>query len=102
MILRAEWLVLLGRWTDKVPFLTGFTSSPLGNERTSKSTEVCLKAHNDIQVRSSGNGAIICLAGVAFLLVHCIHALSHSLMASLAETTQYWVESSENTWLIAP
>ena len=56
------------------------------------STEVWLKARNDIRVRSSGNWAIICLAGVAFLLLHCIHALSHSLIASLAEIIQWWVE----------
>ena len=45
-------------------------------------------------------GATICLAGEAFLLLHCIHSLSHSLIASLAEIIQYWTESCASTWFV--
>ena len=65
-----------------------------------KSTDVWLKARKDFRVRNSGKGAIICLAEVAFLLRHCKHSFSHSLIVSLAEIIQYWTDCWANTWLV--
>lgn len=47
-----------------------------------------LKACDYIRIHSSGKGAIMFLAGEAFLLFQCIQSLSHSLIASLAEIIQ--------------
>ena len=65
-----------------------------------KSTDMWLDARRDFRVRNSGKGAMICLVGEAFLLLHCMHSLSHSLIASLAEIIQYWTESCASTWLV--
>ena len=65
-----------------------------------KSTDMWLNARRDLRVRNAGKGAMICLTGEAFLLLHCMHSLSHSLIASLAEIIQYWTESCASTWLV--
>lgn len=47
-----------------------------------------LKACTYIRICSSGKGAVMFLAGAAFLLLQCIQSLSHSLIASLAKIIQ--------------
>ena len=63
----------------------GLSSSLFGNKGPA---DTWLKACNYIRICSSGKGAIMFLAGAAFLLLQCIQSLSYSLIASLAEIIQ--------------
>ena len=81
----------------QVPFLAGLPSSLLDEERSTKVDRGLVEGTQGLPVRSSDNGAITCVAGAAFLHLHCMHSLSHSLVASLAEIIQYWAESWAST-----
>ena len=65
-----------------------------------KSTAVLTKALTDGFKRLVGNGAIICSACFAFLLLQAAHSLSQSIISSRAAIIQYLVDNKDSTWFV--